>query len=488
MVNSARFSGKYISLKRTLLGMCCVLGMQSQAAVATENFKVNRHGNAIISLGDTSGLSLEVLPGAKPDELAYTLTGDALLETSGVLSGVTGNLIIRSNSDNGSVVLDGVSLPGDLRIITGKRRDNIGLYNVSVKNNMRIVTGSGNDDIRADKVAVGGHVMVYSQQGNDDVILASITAEKNFIVSTGRGRDDVGLSTGFGGPLGSGGKTIIRTGGGNDEVSLTGYNAEKDFIINTGNNRDVVEINASMFLDGARISLGNGKDVLEIEATDISGKQAVFNGANGNDTYRDRGENLFFSGKPKIVHFEKIIEEPTEPPVVTYAIGDTGPGGGIVFDVNDDGTSGMEISLRTPLSANGQSWGCIFRNVEGINDSPDGVNVDDMFGVTSPDPQTGADKTSVIEFQTCSTLANTSDNFVSNGLSGWFLPSASELLLAVNSGAMQQLLPGVQAYWTSSEQSDLSAFLVLDNMGVGEISPASKQTSATHAVARSFAP
>ena len=85
MSQTIRWFKQSSSLKRTLIGACCVLGIQSQSVIASEVFRVNGNGNAVIRLRDIEGLNLQILPGSNANELAYSLTGNVNVETSGVL-------------------------------------------------------------------------------------------------------------------------------------------------------------------------------------------------------------------------------------------------------------------------------------------------------------------------------------------------------------------------------------------------------------------
>ncbi len=65
----------------------------------------------------------------------------------------------------------------------------------------------------------------------------------------------------------------------------------------------------------------------------------------------------------------------------TFAIGDVGPGGGTVFAVSEDGTSGLEAAPEyIPATAAGEiEWGCFNANVAALLDVP-GVFVDPDSG------------------------------------------------------------------------------------------------------------
>ena len=131
-------------------------------------------------------------------------------------------------------------------------------------------------------------------------------------------------------------------------------------------------------------------------------------------------------------------------PCGSYAIGDTGPGGGIVFylapnnttDLNGDGI--YDIGLEcAPLDQGFVPWGCFGTNINGA----DGTSIG-----------TGAQNTLEILLG-CSDSGIAADicaNLILGGYSDWFLPSKDEL----NQMYLNKSLIGGFAnafYWSSSE-------------------------------------
>jgi hypothetical protein len=128
-----------------------------------------------------------------------------------------------------------------------------------------------------------------------------------------------------------------------------------------------------------------------------------------------------------------------EPPVVpgvpqgTYKIGDTGPYGGIVFYISQDGSSGMEAALTDAGSA---EWGCDTTTT----------------GATGIAIGTGKSNTDVINAK-CgnSTAAYLAANYKwPNGKTGGFLPSKDELNELYS---RTDVVGGFASdyYWSSSE-------------------------------------
>jgi hypothetical protein len=124
-----------------------------------------------------------------------------------------------------------------------------------------------------------------------------------------------------------------------------------------------------------------------------------------------------------------------------YAIGDTGPAGGIVFYITDGGTKGYEAA---PVDQGAPEWGC------------DGVAIP---GADRTDIDAGSANTADI-LAGCATpgiAARFADTYSLNGFNDWFLPSKDQL----NELYMKKDVVGGFAsndYWSSTEYNDDSAW------------------------------
>ena len=131
-----------------------------------------------------------------------------------------------------------------------------------------------------------------------------------------------------------------------------------------------------------------------------------------------------------------------EEPQVSYAIGDTGPGGGIVFSVSADGMSGLEAARED--HSTGVQW------CDSNTDIPGVENLGFDFSI--PDPNLGAENTPrIIDVCGDSSAAGVAAAYVwPNGQTDGFLPNREELDLLFN----QRNDVGGFAndfYWSSSE-------------------------------------
>ena len=138
-----------------------------------------------------------------------------------------------------------------------------------------------------------------------------------------------------------------------------------------------------------------------------------------------------------------------------FAIGDTGPGGGIVFSVSEDGTSGLEAAREDQASA---IWCNSFTDIPGVENLG--------FDLTISDPNSGAVNTPrIIDECEGSSAAGVAAAYEwPNGQTDGFLPNREELNLLSN---QQNVVDGfaVDFYWSSSEFDNFSAWFQTFNSG-----------------------
>lgn len=142
---------------------------------------------------------------------------------------------------------------------------------------------------------------------------------------------------------------------------------------------------------------------------------------------------------------DDIISFQTVAGPTTYSIGDTGPGGGIVFSVNVGGLTGMEMS---PIEYFG-NWGCNW-NVVG----------------TSSFAGTGANNTSLI-LATCPSATSAPaicSNLIESGYDDWHLPSQGDLTLIRTNLVNNSFWTPATGYYMSSSQSSSISYLTYDLM------------------------
>jgi DUF1680 family protein len=145
-----------------------------------------------------------------------------------------------------------------------------------------------------------------------------------------------------------------------------------------------------------------------------------------------------------------------------YAIGDTGPAGGLIFFENPNhSTDGWRYLEAAPYDQSaGAKWGCFRKAIAGARGTAVGTgkhNTLDMLAAC-PDPDTAA--------ALCANLSV-------NGVRGWFLPSRDELALMYSNlkakGAGDFRDGGVAdnfEYWASSQQTaDMAVHIDFADLG-----------------------
>jgi hypothetical protein len=137
-----------------------------------------------------------------------------------------------------------------------------------------------------------------------------------------------------------------------------------------------------------------------------------------------------------------------------FAIGDTGPGGGIVFLITDAGVHGLEAA---PVDQTASAWGCVGTSIAG----------------TSTAVGTGKANTALIVAgcADADTAAKVADAYSIGPFDDWYLPSRDELILLY---AQKAVVGGFadDYYWSSSESTGANAwnqFFFIGQGGLGKV-------------------
>ena len=134
----------------------------------------------------------------------------------------------------------------------------------------------------------------------------------------------------------------------------------------------------------------------------------------------------------------------SESPSTAYAIGDVGPGGGIVFITpsTEGNLTGLYFEVATSVHHAQSSW-C---NTEST-----------LLGASGVSIGTGKSNTAIADTTCASGAIQIVSDYVSNGLSDWFLPSQGEFNEMYSN---RNTIGGFLAdyYWTSSEAGDNTAW------------------------------
>jgi len=147
-----------------------------------------------------------------------------------------------------------------------------------------------------------------------------------------------------------------------------------------------------------------------------------------------------------------------------YALGNSGPAGGLIINLSPDGLSGIEI---TPEDLTPASWGCSGIDIPNANSSLLGYAMSNTNEILSLCSETN-------------NAASICANYSLNGFDDWYLPTTAELIKAFYTIAQngQGNFSGYTNYWASSQYSATGAWIV--NMYNGTLGWTGKSQTFPH--------
>lgn len=171
---------------------------------------------------------------------------------------------------------------------------------------------------------------------------------------------------------------------------------------------------------------------------------------------------------------EETQDAPQDPdePEGEYAIGDTGPAGGLVFLDKGDDTGGwryMEVNLE---DLGEFQWGCFNTPVQDARQAELGKGLENSDHIVEFHNafQNFYDNPGECSQESNGTVAAlVTSEFVQNGFDDWHLPSSEEMLIIYRNLHLRGLgdFNTDKIYWTSTEQTDNTAVAVDLNLGRG---------------------
>jgi hypothetical protein len=140
------------------------------------------------------------------------------------------------------------------------------------------------------------------------------------------------------------------------------------------------------------------------------------------------------------------------PAAIVYEVGDTGPAGGIVISVSNEGLNGIEAA---PVDQGTAEWGCYGEIVPGTFSSlfiQGQANTDLIMAHNC-----GIDPTYGGVTMDAAILAR---SYTLGGYKDWYLPSVGEIVGLAESGAMILAEGEERHFWTSIQESHETAYMV----------------------------
>ncbi len=132
----------------------------------------------------------------------------------------------------------------------------------------------------------------------------------------------------------------------------------------------------------------------------------------------------------------------------SYAIGDTGPAGGIVFYITDGGLHGLEAAPFDQHVGSGAAWGCMNTTINGADGAAIGTGAQNTADILAGCKETGI-------------AAEIATEYSGGGFTGWFLPSYDELNALHTALNVDGFLP-LDQYWSSTGRNTISFAMILN--------------------------
>ena len=430
-------------MKKTILcvGMGLTASVLFSPLALSQTFRVTGAGTAVITL--TNDADNLLITGGAAGEVFFTLNEGE----EQILTGVR-NITVNALRGGDTIALQGVDVERDVRVRTrGNDADEMTITG-SIGRNLIVETNGGDDNVylgnQMGPLIVAGSTAIRTTTGDDTVSVYNLVSAGAFSVFTGSGNDTVKLEEGeldftVGTQLNS--TARIGTGNGVDNVVVRGITVEGQARLATDGGDDVLELSDNRFNNDVLVVLGGGNDEMTSQANVIAGR-TIYDGSSGNlDTLIQDDQ----TPEDAIIRNFEFFDEVED----GFAIGDTGPGGGIVFSVSADGMSGLEAAREDQASA---QW---------CNSNTDIPGVENLgFDISIPDPNSGAENTPrIIDVCGNSSAAGVAAAYEwPNGQTDGFLPNREELDLLFN---QRNDVGGfaVGVYWSSSEFVNFGAWV-----------------------------
>ncbi len=146
-------------------------------------------------------------------------------------------------------------IQGNVTLKTGSGRDRVTLQNLDIEGSLALSSGSRADTVLIRSVDLGGNATLSTGTGDDRVEITDLNLVGNFALDMGQGKD---RATIFGDAdhLGLVASAVaLRTGSGNDQVNMDHVKAT-DFVLDLGQGNDTLALNGANEVTGHVILRG----------------------------------------------------------------------------------------------------------------------------------------------------------------------------------------------------------------------------------------
>ncbi|MCL4206744.1 MAG: CAP domain-containing protein [Pirellulaceae bacterium] len=280
------------------------------------NVTVTVKSGDLLITGDNLANSVQVRRGSATGQWVVTGLGNTTinkLSQPATLAGVTRDVIIRLQSGDDILNVEGISVPRNLRVEMGAGNTqsvfesiavggNAAFYHGSGQRNQLTVTasqvkgkvdlrgGSGSDQVTFSRTSVGNDLIANLAGGADLLEVRSATVGRNLSVQTGsRAGQEAKVWIGYGKDqvdedvlTSIAQDLVVRGGAGVDRFDIQGVAARRDLTVDTGAGDDLLDLLASSSGRNTQIKLTNGTNLAWVDEVTV-GSRFGLDGGRGQD-------------------------------------------------------------------------------------------------------------------------------------------------------------------------------------------------------------
>ena len=303
-------NGRRSRLRRLRMSPLTAAPMRSetleQRTLLAGNLTAQLVGQTTFLSGDSADNSVEILVDNGNVVLRgldnTTINGATteLVITAG--SPAMGHLITSLGNGNDSLVINGVTINGNVTVDGGAGDDQIGIVNTTVNGRTTLNANAGADTLSLQTSTVTGAVRMNGGDGADTIVLSTATLGSRLRVSGGRGNDDIVVDDST-----IAGNVHIAGQQGDDDIVIRDSMLSGNMLIRGNQGNDVVMIDSSAIGNRSRIVGNRGADNIVIQGTSrLAGRSRILGGG-GPDTLETAAGVVF--GKARSRSFVGTIAD-----------------------------------------------------------------------------------------------------------------------------------------------------------------------------------